>query len=94
MEKKDPPTASGVTLSGTPNIGEELKITYTYVKSANGDEEGVSTFLWERADSESGLWTAIPNATEAVYAPSAADAGKYIRGSVIPTDKNGLPVRR
>ena len=91
MEKKDPPTASGVTLSGTPNIGEELKITYTYVKSANGDEEGVSTFLWERADSESGPWTAIPNATEAVYAPSAADAGKYIRGSVIPTDKNGLP---
>ena len=90
LARKVPPAAKDVSLSGTPEVGGELELSYAYEKSENGDEEGISTFLWERADSADGPWTAIPNATGAVYAPSAADAGKYIRGSVIPTDKNGL----
>ena len=43
----DPPEASNVLISGTPQVGEVLTGSYTYF-DADDDPEGASTFQWLR----------------------------------------------
>jgi hypothetical protein len=83
------PTASAVSFSGTPNIGQLLTGTYTYT-DAESDLEGTSTFQWYRADNASGLNSAaISGATATTYMLQAADNGKYIRFGVVPVAASG-----
>ena len=45
-----PPTASNVSISGTPQVGQVLTGSYTY-DDAEEDLEGTSTFRWLRGGS-------------------------------------------
>ena len=57
------PVASNVTFTGTLEVGHTLTATYDY-SDAESDLEGVSTFLWFRADDGSGTnWDTINNET-------------------------------
>ncbi len=87
--KKNPPSAANVSLTGTPAIGNKLTVNYTYTPAADGDTEGDTVVRWERSEDQQ-TWTEIEGATGTSYGISVADAGKYIRATVIPTDKNGL----
>lgn len=83
------PTATSVSFSGTPNVGQLLTGSYTY-NYTNDDAEGTSTFQWYRADNASGLNSeAISGATATTYTLQAADNGKYIRFGVVPVAASG-----
>ena len=47
-----PPTASNVSISGTPQVGQVLTGSYTYA-DAEEDLEGASTFRWLRGGTPS-----------------------------------------
>ncbi|UCS92362.1 gliding motility-associated C-terminal domain-containing protein [Echinicola marina] len=82
----DAPTASGVAISGTLTVGEELNGTYTYADVDNDAESG-STYQWYRADDDGGTGkTAITGAENQDYTLQAADQGKYISFEVTPND--------
>jgi hypothetical protein len=76
------PVASNVTISGTPNIGQELTGDYDYT-DAESDAEGASTFRWLRDGS------AIAGATSETYTLVEADAGHVIRFEVTPVAATG-----
>lgn len=88
--KKNPPSVSAVTITGTPAIGEELTANYTYTASDGGNPEGNTTFTWERSDNGTDSWEVISNAKTSVYAPGPADASKYLRVTVTPVDSADL----
>ena len=52
------PTATGVGILGTEQVGETLTGSYTY-NDADGDLEGDTTFRWLRSDTVDGTYTAI-----------------------------------
>lgn len=87
-DMKMPPSAAGVSISGDAAIGSTMTASYTYIKSENGDAEGSTEIIWEKADSPDGPYTQV--ATGASFVVNAAVAGKYLRATVIPTDINGL----
>ena len=72
-----PPTASGVSITGAPVVGQVLTGTYTY-GDVDGDAEGSSTFRWLRAGS------AIAGATAVTYLASGADSDQTITFEVTP----------
>lgn len=76
------PVASGVTVSGTTNIGDTLTGTYTYT-DAEDDPEGTSTFRWLRDD------VAIGGATAETYVLVSADIDKTIKFEVTPVATSG-----
>lgn len=79
-----PPSASGVTLSGTFETGSLLTGSYTY--SGSNPESG-STFQWWQADDELGTGTAaIAGAASITYTVEAEIQGKYISMTVTPSD--------
>ena len=79
-----PPSASGVTVSGTLESGSLLTGSYTY--SGSNPESG-STFQWWQADDELGTGTAaIAGATSITYTVEAEIQGKYISMTVTPSD--------
>lgn len=76
------PTASSVSVSGSPVVGATLTGSYTY-NDADGDAEGVSTFRWLRDD------VAISGATSGTYVLDAADLGATIKFEVTPVAATG-----
>lgn len=82
------PTATGVSITGTPEVGSELTGTYTYADE-DADPEGTSTFRWMIADTETGDYAAIDGATALTYTPVAADEGKFIKFEVTPVAETG-----
>ncbi len=85
------PTAIDVLLTGTPAVGEDLSVQYTYV-DINNDSEGSSTIAWYRSDDAAGLVNPeelTGNANQTTYSLSAADADKYISYTIIPTAMTG-----
>jgi hypothetical protein len=80
-----PPEASGVTVSGTPRLGETLSVSYTYF-DANGDPEDTeaTAIRWLRGNAPDESFTPISGATASTYTPVAADYGKYLRAEVTP----------
>ena len=78
-----PPTASGVSISGTPEVGQVLTGHYTY-GDADGDLQGTSTFRWLRND------VAISGATANTYTLIAADLGNPIKFEVTPVALTGI----
>jgi uncharacterized repeat protein (TIGR01451 family) len=77
-----PPTASNVSISGIPQVGEVLTGNYTYA-DLEGDFEGASTFRWLR----NGI--PIAGATARAYALVVADVGALIRFEVTPVALSG-----
>jgi len=77
-----PPTASGVSISGTPRVGQVLTGSYTY-GDVEGDLEGASTFRWLRDN------VVIAGATARSYALVATDEGALIRFEVTPVAQSG-----
>ncbi|MCJ7592919.1 MAG: hypothetical protein MUO51_16360, partial [Woeseiaceae bacterium] len=75
-----PPTATGVSISGTPALGQLLTGVYTYA-DADGDFEGASTFRWLRNGAQI--------ATTPTYTVVAADQGTTIRFEVRPVALTG-----
>lgn len=71
------PTASSVSITGTPHVGQLLTGSYTFA-DADGDSEGTSTFRWLRSG------VAIGGATSIQYTLQSADRGATIRFEVTP----------
>jgi large repetitive protein len=76
------PTASGVSISGTPRVGQVLTGSYTY-GDVEEDLEGASTFRWLRDN------VVIAGATARSYALVAADEEALIRFEVTPVAQSG-----
>lgn len=83
------PTATNVTITGSPKVGSTLRGSYQY-KDADQDVEGTSLFTWYRADNAAGKnKRQIASATKSTYKVTSADKGKYISLQVIPVAKTG-----
>jgi large repetitive protein len=78
----DPPVASVVRITGTPQVGQVLTGSYTYSDS-EADPEGVSTFRWLRGT------TSIARATARTYTLVAADQGATVSFEVTPVAQTG-----
>jgi hypothetical protein len=81
-DPQTPPTASNVSISGTPQVGQMLAGSYLY-SDVDGDDEGTSTFRWLRGT------TPIAGATAQSYALVTADEGALIRFEVTPVAESG-----
>ena len=77
------PTASSVSISGTPTIGQVLTGSYTYAQ-ADSVAQGVSTFRWLESATSGGTYSAIAGATNSTYTVVTADQGLYIKFEVTP----------
>ena len=78
-----PPTASGLTISGSIKLGNILTAGYVF-RSAVGEPEGDTAIMWQRSDNYDGPFTDIPEATDRNYILIGEDEGKYIRIAVTP----------
>ncbi|MGD1156449.1 MAG: Ig-like domain-containing protein [Terriglobia bacterium] len=77
------PTASSVSISGTPAVGQTLTGSYTYAQ-ADGVTEGSSTFRWLESSSPNGSYSAIAGATNRTYTVTNSDQGRYLEFEVTP----------
>ncbi|RYE14190.1 MAG: hypothetical protein EOP51_28560 [Sphingobacteriales bacterium] len=83
------PTATGVSVTGTARVGDELTAAYTYSDPENNPQSG-TTFQWYIATTAAGTGeTAITGATTSKYQVKAADEFKFIRVSVTPKSSAG-----
>lgn len=78
------PTASAVTISGSPTVGEVLNGSYSY-GDADGDAEGTTTFRWLRDGSP------ITGETGTSYTLQLIDEGSNISFEVTPVALTGSP---
>jgi len=78
----DPPVASVVRITGTPQVGQVLTGSYTY-SDTEADPEGVSTFRWLRST------TPIAGATAQTYTLVAGDQGATVSFEVTPVAQTG-----
>lgn len=77
------PTASGVGITGSTNVGQTLTGSYTY-DDVDVDPEGVTTFRWMRAATSGGTYRAISGATSSTYVLTSSDVNQYIKFEVTP----------
>ncbi|WP_165452402.1 S-layer homology domain-containing protein [Paenibacillus thalictri] len=81
---KYPPTASGVSISGTTAVGQTLTGIYTYSDPYSSAENG-TTYQWYRSyDAQLANHTKIADATNLTYVLQSEDLGKYISFQVTP----------
>lgn len=85
------PVAEGITIEGSPVIGETLTGRYGAYTDATGRPEGDSYCVWSCADDPGFTQNVTELQSEpiraggtSVYAPAENEIGKYIRFSVIP----------
>ncbi|MDO2442698.1 inverse autotransporter beta domain-containing protein [Enterobacter nematophilus] len=74
------PAVEGLRISGTPEVGQNLRADYTFM--ANGTGADASTYIWARYEKTS--WMPIEGATDREYTLRAEDAGYSIKVTVIP----------
>lgn len=94
--KNSPPQASSVSIQGIPRTGEVLSASYVYY-DGQGIAEGESVGKWESASDKNftdnvqvvGMPGVVSAETGSVYRVTAADAGKYLRFSVVPRNAAG-----
>lgn len=77
------PTATGVTITGTPEVGQQLTGSYTYF-DADGDAEGATTFRWLRNGGQ------IGGATGTQYTLRNIDLNAQIIFEVTPVAATAL----
>jgi len=78
----DAPTATSVSISGTPNIGQLQTGNYTYTDT-DGDTEGTSTYRWLRDA------VAMGGATSSTYTTVQDDVGTTLTFEVTPVASTG-----
>lgn len=78
-----PPVATGVNITGTPNVGETLTGAYTYSDPESNPEAG-TTFRWLTSDELNGTYVEIVGETTQTYVVQGADIGMYIKFEVTP----------
>ncbi len=84
-----PPVATNVVITGSPEIGNTLAGSYTYF-DLEGDPEGDSQYAWYRADDASGNGEAhIEGEDEAEYTITLEDANKFLAFEVTPVAQSG-----
>jgi len=84
------PTATNLSISGNPKVGDTLTGIYTYSDRDN-DIEGTSTFKWYRGTSVDGLDKAeLEDATSSSYTLTELDLDKYIFFEVTPIATTGF----
>ena len=71
------------TISGTPQVGEELTASMAGISDADGLDNATFTYQWLADD------TAIQGATGSTYALATADEGKAVKVQVSFTDDEG-----
>ncbi|WP_157464725.1 BspA family leucine-rich repeat surface protein [Balneola vulgaris] len=86
------PTATNVVVSNTSNPaqppaeGDVLTVSYDY-NDTEGDVESGTSIQWYRADDGAGTNAVlIAGATGTSYSVAAADAGKFLRVDITPSD--------
>jgi hypothetical protein len=77
------PVANGVSISGTPVVGQTLNGSYVY-SDAEGDPEGATTFRWLRNGTNS-----IAGASTQSYVLAPADEGDTLTFEVTPVAQSG-----
>ena len=83
------PTASGVIVSGTAQVGQTLTGNYTY-EDADGDAEGDSVYKWYTAEDAAGTGkTVIDGENGTTLTLTADQQGKYIIFEVTPVASEG-----
>src|SRR5690606_8055833 len=82
------PVASGVTVGGTPVLGQTLTGNYSY-NDVNADVEGSSTFRWVRSPTSSPAGGTNVSTTRG-YTPAAGDSGSYLFFCVTPVAATGM----
>jgi hypothetical protein len=89
LEQNDPPTASGVVISGSRTVYSNLTGLYDY-DDPEGDPEGNSTYKWSRSNFSNGANPVeIAGATGKNYKTKYIDGGKYLSFGVKPADNRG-----
>ena len=83
-----PPSASGLSVTGTKNVGDAVTGHYTY-SDAEGDAEAVSHYQWYISSTPGSGYAAIPNDTLLAHIPLLSEQGKYLRFSVTPKAVTG-----
>ncbi len=84
-----PPVATNVVITGSPEIGNTVTGTYTYF-DLEGDPEGDSQYAWYRADDASGSGeTLLEGENEAEYTITQEDAQKFLSFEVTPVAQSG-----
>jgi len=82
------PTATGVSISGTPTVGQTVTGLYTF-SDPNGKTELGTTYQWSRASSSGGSYSPIGGATAITYVLTSTDIGQYIKFQVTPVSASG-----
>ena len=82
-EPNSAPTATAVSISGMPSVGQTLIGTYTY-SDIDGDLQGTSTFRWLRNNVE------IIGSTSNTYSLVSADVNATIKFEVTPIALTGI----
>ena len=80
------PTASAVTVSGSPKVGEILTGAYTYSGTST---ELNSTYQWMQSDTVDGTYNPISGANSTSFTLTSAQLGYYIKYQVTPNDNSG-----
>lgn len=95
VSKSVKPSASGITITGKPNIGATLNAAYSTFTDESGASEGASYGYWESADtsafSNAAKLTAnipITAGGTSSYSLTQAEKGKYVRFCVVPVNEN------
>ena len=88
----DAPVATGVSFSGTLQVGQLLTSSYSYA-DVEADSETSSSFIWYASNDANGTGK-TPIATSANFTLTSAQADKYISVAVTPVNANasGAPV--
>lgn len=84
-EFNEPPIATQVTITGTPEVGSALTMVIEGLFMPNGAAAGTHVYRWYRSSNkqQSGE-ELIAGATNSSYTVTIDDDGKYIRGEVDP----------
>lgn len=85
-----PPTASDVTASGTPTVGDTVSGAYAYA-DAESDPEGASVYRWYRSDDVMGTnRVALSACTTATCVLPVSTQGLYVTFEVTPVATMGV----
>lgn len=83
---EDTPQVENVVIVGNAVQGETLGVDYDYIQNGGGPEDDTA-YQWYRSDSNTGTnEVAISGATSNSYIVSLADANKFLRVKVTPSD--------
>ncbi len=88
-----PPSVSNLLLTGSSRVGSTLRTACTFV-DPDGDPEGQTKFVWERASSPgaTGIVISGPAGGVSTFTLRPEDQGAYVRCGVTPEASSGFLV--